>query len=206
MSREPERLSKSDSSAPPDGLPPRVSDPGMSDEAIRRGSGKSWDEWLAILDAWNAHAKTHAEIARHLATAHGVGDWWAQAVTVGYERARGLRVRHERASGHFDSSTTRTFPVPVATLYRAVVDASLRDRWLEPGTLSLRTATESKSARFDMPSDSSKVNINFWPKGDAKSSIQLQHEKLPTAGSVTNSKVFWKERLTRLPSLLETLA
>ena len=35
-----------------EGPPTRLSvDLGKSDETIRRGSGKSWDEWFAILDA-----------------------------------------------------------------------------------------------------------------------------------------------------------
>ena len=47
-------------------LPPRVAEPGMSDEAIKKGSGKSWDEWFALLDAWGALEMTHTEIARYI--------------------------------------------------------------------------------------------------------------------------------------------
>lgn len=43
---------------------PRVAEPGMSDTAIQRGSGRSWDEWFRILDAWGAETKTHRDIAR----------------------------------------------------------------------------------------------------------------------------------------------
>ena len=41
-------------------------DLGKSDETIKRGSGKSWDEWFAILDAWGAKEHTHTEIARYV--------------------------------------------------------------------------------------------------------------------------------------------
>lgn len=30
---------------------PIIEQPGLSDEAIRRGTGKSWNEWLEVLDA-----------------------------------------------------------------------------------------------------------------------------------------------------------
>lgn len=56
-----------------EGPPTRLSvDLGKSDETIRRGSGKSWDEWFAILDAWGAEEHTHTEIARHLHEEHEV--------------------------------------------------------------------------------------------------------------------------------------
>ena len=28
-------------------LPPRVADPGMAEEGIRKGTGQGWDDWLA---------------------------------------------------------------------------------------------------------------------------------------------------------------
>lgn len=39
----------------------------MSDDAILRSTGKVWDEWFVILDAWGATKATHAEIARYVA-------------------------------------------------------------------------------------------------------------------------------------------
>jgi hypothetical protein len=181
--------------------PPDV-DLGLSDEAVRRGSGKSWDEWFAILDAWGASEKSHTEISRHVAQTYEVEGWWSQGVTVGYERARGMRAKHQRPDG-YNASASKTVSVPVATLFHAVVDEARRDGWLEPGTLSLRTATEPKSARFDKLDDGCKIGINFWPKGDAKSSIQLEHQKIASAEGVEESKAFWKERLARLAEMLE---
>src|ERR671922_201454 len=61
------------------------------DEAVRQNTGKGWREWVSILDDWGARERTHRDIARHLQEEHGVPGWWAQTVTVGYERARGMR-------------------------------------------------------------------------------------------------------------------
>jgi hypothetical protein len=63
----------------------------ISEDSVRRRTGKGWDEWLAILDDWGAADKGHTESAKHLRDAHGVSPWWAQAVTVRYEYERGLR-------------------------------------------------------------------------------------------------------------------
>lgn len=64
---------------------------GMSDEAVRKRTGRTWTEWVEVLDAADAVRWPHAKIARHLYEDHEIPGWWAQMVTVGYERIRGLR-------------------------------------------------------------------------------------------------------------------
>jgi hypothetical protein len=81
------------------GLPPRVAEPGMSEAAILKGTGRSWDEWFRILDAWDASTHNHTEIARYVNAELGVDGWWSQSVTVGYERARGMRAPNQRPEG-----------------------------------------------------------------------------------------------------------
>ena len=85
---------------PEPALPSRVAEPTMSDDAIQKGTGRTWDEWFRILDAWDATTQPHPAIARYLHEVQGVPGWWAQNVTVGYEWARGLRARHETSAGY----------------------------------------------------------------------------------------------------------
>ncbi len=110
----------------PDALTTRIAEPGMSDEAIRRGTGRTWDEWFVILDRWPGTERTHPEIARHLAEEHALGGWWAHSVTVGYERARGMRAIHQLTDG-FSVNVSKTFPVPVERLFAAFVEETARD-------------------------------------------------------------------------------
>jgi hypothetical protein len=183
-------------------LPPRVAEPGMSDEAIKKGSGKSWDEWFALLDAWGALEKTHTEIARYISAELGVDGWWAQGVTVGYERARGMRAVHQTLNG-FVMNASKTVNVPVSRLYAAFINEPIRDRWLEPGTLRLRTSQENRSARFDILTlEGSLLEVNFTAKSNAKSSAELQQGKLADDEERTIWRTFWKERLERLAALL----
>jgi hypothetical protein len=65
-----------------------ASDERVSDAAIQKSTGKTWDEWFPILDAWGAREKTHTEIARYVSEEHGVPGWWSQSVTVAYEPRR----------------------------------------------------------------------------------------------------------------------
>ena len=52
--------------------------------------------------------------------------WWAQAVTVCYERIKGLRAVGQRRDGSFEANKSRTFSVPLVRLYRAFHDARTR--------------------------------------------------------------------------------
>ncbi|HVL23277.1 MAG TPA: hypothetical protein VM450_04285 [Thermomicrobiales bacterium] len=174
----------------------------MSDEAIQRGTGKTWDEWFTILDAWGAVDRPHPEIARHLVEEHGVDGWWAQGVTVGYERARGRRVVGQRTDGSFDASASKTFPVPVATLVAAWVEEERRERWL-PGALRLRTSQELRSARFDDLEQGGIAALWFEDKGPGKSSVAVQISNLPTKDAAAERKAVWKARLADLAAYLK---
>ncbi len=175
----------------------------MSDEAIRKGSGKSWDEWLEALDAWGAQDRTHKEIADYVYGQFGIDGWYAQGVTVGYERMRGMRAHGQRADGNYSGSASKTFPVPVADLFTAWTDDAERDRWLDPGTLGLRTSRPDSSARFDVAGDGSIISVTFIDKGPTKSSVQIQNDKLPSKKAAGQFRVTWKERLNHLTEILK---
>jgi len=174
----------------------------MSDEAIRRRTGRGWEEWFELLDEWRAHERPHKEIARWLRDEREVDGWGAQSVTVSYERARGLRAVGERPQG-FSVTAQKTVAVPVDRLYEAFVDESPRDRWLPAGELRERTATKPKSARFDWGDGETRVVVGFSSKGDAKSTVALEHERLADAEEAERMKSFWRERLAALASQLE---
>ncbi|CAN5294685.1 hypothetical protein BH23CHL9_BH23CHL9_16690 [soil metagenome] len=174
---------------------------GMTDDALRRGSGKTIAEWLEILDAWGATDHSHTEIARWLVAERGIGGWWAQSVTVGYERARGMRARHQIAGG-FAVSVTRTITVGHDRITEAWTDASLRSAWLPDAPMRLRTTTRGGSPRFDWDDPPSRVAVFLVPKG-AKVQVVVSHEKLPDAEAVERLKAFWRDRLGALKELLE---
>ena len=173
-----------------------------SDEKIRERTGRGWEEWFDLLDVWGAHERPHKEIARWLREEQGVDGWGAQSVTVSYERARGLRALGERPQG-FSVTAQKTVAVPVDRLYEAFVDESAREHWLPAGELRERTATKPRSARFDWGDGETRVVVGFTAKGDAKSTVALEHERLPDAEEAERMKAFWRERLTALATQLE---
>jgi hypothetical protein len=182
-------------------LPPRAADPGVSDAAVQRATGRSWDAWFTLLDAWQGTSHTHAEIARHLYETYGIDGWWAQSVTVGYERARGMRALHERPDG-FSMNASKTFPVPVERLFAAFVDPDERERWLEAVELRDRTSQPHKSARFDILPGETRLAVTFVAKGPRKAAAQLQQDRLGSAEEVARWKTLWKEQLDLLAVML----
>jgi hypothetical protein len=173
-----------------------VTAPQMSDEAIRKGTGRDWRAWVDELDAWGARERNHTDIARHVAEDHGLDGWWAQAVTVGYERIRGLRKASERPDG-YSMNASKTVPVPVGELFALFVDDDKRGAWLGDDVLRLRTASAPKSARFDLIGGGGILAAVFVDKGD-RSAVQLQLNGIDSEGALAAHKATWKARLDRL--------
>src|SRR6266849_5995509 len=120
---------------------------GMSDAAVQPKTGKNWAQWLKILDAAGAKKMAHREIVRYLSDRHKVPSGWAQMVTVGYERVRGLRERHQKPEG-YEISGSKTIGVPLAALYKAWEGEKARSRWLPDKDMVIRKATANKSMRI----------------------------------------------------------
>jgi hypothetical protein len=175
-----------------------------SDEVIRSNTGRTWDEWFALLDAWGAVERPHPEIARWVNEEHGVPGWWAQGVTVAYEQARGLRAPRQRRGGQFEVNATKTVAVPVERLYEAFADPAMRQRWLPGAAVGVRTARPARSIRANWDDGSTRLVIAFTARGESKSQIALTHERVPDAATADKLKAFWRERMTALKELLES--
>jgi hypothetical protein len=187
--------------------PPRMRDiaqlAGMTDDAISAKTGRTWAQWVRALDADDAASKPHRDIATLVHEKHGIGDWWAQTVTVGYERIKGLRDRGQRRGGFYETTKSRTFPVPVRRLFDAWHDEAARRRWLDGVNASVRTATAPKSIRLQWP-DGTVVIAGFMRKGAGKSMVAIAHTKLADRGAADNAKTYWTDRLDALASWLST--
>ena len=70
---------------------------GRSDAALKANTGCTWERWVKALDRVAAHTWPHRRIAEYVSEKYKVPGWWAQTVTVGYERIKGLRAKIGRA-------------------------------------------------------------------------------------------------------------
>lgn len=189
----------------PEPQPDHAARAGMSDEKIAEKTGRSWKEWARVLDADGAAIMPHRDIATLLHGKYGVGDWWAQAVTVGYERIKGLRDRGQRRGGSYEATKSKTFNVGVDALFRAWADDATRRMWLDGVNASVRTATAPKGMRLQWP-DGAIIAVWFTAKGRGRSAVALAHQKLPDRQAAEKAKRFWTDRLDVLASLLDRSA
>src|SRR5262245_23611484 len=102
---------------------------GISSEAVKAKTGKTWAEWIALLDKAGAKTMSHKEIVAVLNDKYKVGGWWQQMVTVGYEQARHGRKKGQMADG-YQISANKTVNVPLAALYKHWDDPRARAKWL----------------------------------------------------------------------------
>ena len=94
-------------------------------------------------------------------------------------------------------------PVNFAGVQTVAIDmhnARIRKRWL-PVKVDVRSATAPKRMRITWD-DATQVQVGFYPKGAAKSSIAVQHEKLPDRASIDVVKAKWTEYFDRLEKVL----
>jgi hypothetical protein len=174
---------------------------GRSDAVLKARTGCTWERWVKALDHAQAYTWPHREIAKYVEEKYQVSGWWAQTVTVGYERIKGMRAIGQRRDGSFEATKSRTFAVPLVRLYRAFHDAPTRARWLPGVDLTVRVATRGKSMRITWP-DRTSVAIGFASRGAAKSQVAVQHGKLADRAAATRMKQYWAERLDALKEVL----
>lgn len=178
----------------------------LSDDVLREATGKDWPQWFAVLDAWGATSRNHTEIARHVREDHGVDGWYAQSVAVGYEQERGLREVGQSSTGAWRTSGSKTIAASPAQVIEAFADEAVRRRWLPDASLTLRTHRPAKSVTADFKDaegTTTRISVTLTVKGPEKTVVGVGHEKLRDAAEVAAYKVFWRERLAELKSLLE---
>ncbi|MEP6767198.1 MAG: SRPBCC domain-containing protein [Acidobacteriota bacterium] len=172
---------------------------GLSDASVTKATGLTWTQWVSLLDREKSAEKPHREIARYVSSL-GTPSWWTQMVTVGYERIRGLREKGQRRGGAHEAGKSRTFNVPVSTLFDAFANARQRRKWL-PVKIAIRSVTPQKRLRITWEDDTVVV-LEFLSKGIAKSVVALGHQKLPSKSAADAMKKTWSEHLDRLGEFL----
>lgn len=178
-----------------------VSDPDTADVVIRERTGRGWDEWVQTIDAGPGRDAGHTAIARWLVEEHGVAGWWAQNVTVGYERITGLRLPGQMADGTFRVSRSRTLDATVEELRAMLLDEEDRAAMFAGMTATLRSRSTAKALRVALTDVGGEplgtVLFSFDPAGE-RVRLTATHDRLPTASAAAVWKEFWGDWLDSL--------
>ncbi|MFI9200337.1 hypothetical protein [Streptomyces sp. NPDC053048] len=176
----------------------------LSDDSLRKNTGRGWAEWFTVLDEAEAVGLGHSAIARLLTQTHDVPGWYAHSITVGYEQERGLREVGQTCAGDYQAGGNKTVNAAAGRVIDAFVDDAQRRAWLPDADFAVRTHRPAMSVTADWDGGSSRVSVYLVIKSEAKTQISLSHTKLSDAEAVATYKAFWKERLAALKEVLES--
>lgn len=164
---------------------------GQTDETVRTRTGKTWPEWCRVLDELGATEMDHPEIAKWV-NAQIDDFWWAQTVTIGYERLSGRRQPGQTCDGDFQASKSKTVGAPQATTFGLLLELAGDPGWL--AGLTLHGSSEPKSVRF-RGADGSHASVWLADK-DRKCSVSVNHTKLASPEARDAAKEEWGTRLS----------
>ena len=190
---------------------------GLSDAKAREKTGHGLDHWFAVLDEFGAVAKGHTATARYLKEIHKIDGWYAQGITVAYERARGVRAVNQRCDGEYEVSVSKIVPAATRRIVKALVDAGERRSWIDGADdgliAALASAFTSRTSKGFVVKPNGQAHVRFkwddttvllqlWPKPNGKVSVQVTNSKLPAAAAVEEHRAKWRTALGALATFL----
>lgn len=170
----------------------------ISDKAIEKSTGESWNTWLDRLEKMGARDLSHKEIATKLMTDYQVAGWWSQALTVRYEQSIGRRQAGQNNDGSFSVSVSKTLDGSVGeALHWWLKKAQSRTEFNGVAIVTSSTTETEKWRHYRVAlKDGSRVVISIYAKTPTKAGFGLQHDKLPSAEAMESWRVYWKTLLT----------
>jgi uncharacterized protein YndB with AHSA1/START domain len=195
----------------------------ISTDAVKKATGKSWDEWVTLLDKEGAKTMSHKEIARLLyAKEYIKNGWWCQSVTMGYEQVRGKRIVGETGASGFEVGVQKTLPVSAQKVWDLITNekglslilGEVIGIKLSPGysykTLNgtkgeIRTLKKGKRIRLTWQpkgwTKASTLQLYVEDKGE-KSSLGFHQEQLDSEKTREKMRYHWRRILEKLEKMM----
>ncbi|HYH57580.1 MAG TPA: SRPBCC domain-containing protein [Anseongella sp.] len=195
---------------------------GISDASVEKATGKTWQQWMDLLDREEAAERSHKEIAKLLENFTG-NAWWCQSIALAYERHKGKRVRGQTSDGKFQLGVSKTVYLDNDRLWELLSSERGMETWLgriregkgaPEGTYRTQDGVSGEitvlkpGSHFRMtwrPANwdhSSVLQVRTVPKKD-RSVLTFHHEGLASLREREEMKAYWTERMNRLLNLLE---
>lgn len=171
-------------------------EPEMPDDSVREATGRGWDEWCDVIEAWPGHVDGHAAVAAWVYEQNDITHWWAQGVTVGWERITGRRLPNQMSDGTFTAGKTKTVRVDAQELRAALLDDDERADLFPGHETTLRSKPTSKSLRIAFEEGTALFTLT--PKPDGRTTVNVSHERLPDLDAVSKWKFHWTDWLDAL--------
>ena len=179
----------------------------MQSERVKMMTGKSLEEWYEDLDKMGGRELEHKQIADHLHEELDVAYWWAQEITVEYERYIGRRIKGQMADGTFQLGIRRTMPVGMEELWTRIYENM--ELWANGAGEIGKITTLREGSHFRM-----KWKEESWPThsilqirvmestGADRAVCAVHQEKIPGPGERERLLEHWENVQGRLLSML----
>ena len=174
----------------------------ISDEAVKKSTGKIWKQWFTLLNKAGAKKMEHKQVAKLLHEKYGISGWWSQMVTVKYEQEVKGRKKHEKPEG-FQISKSTTLAAPVTKIYNTINSPLKRIVWLKDPAITLTKSTKDKSIRGKWMDKKTNIEFQFYPKDNGKTQLVVQQSKIKSANEAERLKTYWGKQLNNLKKYLE---
>lgn len=192
----------------------------IGDEATVRATGKTSAEWFALLDAEGGKHWSHAERVGFLRR-HGVlAGWWQQAVTVNYERARGLRLLGETSRG-FEFGISRTLPLTPEKAWKLLTEGVGLEAWagdqvavemrkgahqdLKGKRVEVRGVKEGEQVRLWISAPGvprRTIQMSLAPASDDRVAVRFHEENLPGQAARKRASRKWQDVMDEVEEIL----
>ena len=180
--------------------------PAIADDKVVKATGHGLDHWFKVLDRFDALGKGHTAAAAHLLEDHKLRGWWAQMVTVAYERARGKRVRNQSCAGDFQVGVSKAINASVDEVVAALkegrwlldADPELSQAFPRPATVRVRD-TNLAVLRYRWGASTVQISVSARKGG---STVVADNMKLAGTPEVEKRRKQWREALESLRAFL----
>ena len=174
----------------------------ISDESVKKATGKTWSEWFSILSKAGAKKMEHKTVAELLYKRYGLSLWWSQMVTVQFEQEIKGRKRHETATG-YQISKSITLDSSIAKIFHSINSPIKRVIWLKDPGIIITKSNKDKSIRAKWVDGKTNIEVQLYLKDDFKIQVVVQHNKLNSAKEAEQIKKYWGKQLNNLKKYLE---
>jgi uncharacterized protein YndB with AHSA1/START domain len=194
----------------------------VTNDAARKATGKTLDQWFGELDHWDGLKKGRRAVSNRLAE-KGIDPWWCTTIAVEHEKHHGVRKKDGLFEGYFICST-KTIAAPVERVYSAWSSNESLSKWFgasakvtlaDGGSYSNKDGDrgtflrvrENKDIRMTFEnaalSSQTQVDVQFQDKGKGKTGVLLNHTRIQTRAESDALRAAWAEAFDRLKALCE---